>query len=174
MAVASQATNQPTNQNQASDQYAKTEGYGQDNLVPDVHAGKRFHETLPQRLSQWFWGTLLGSFPRLHGIALEIRSLPWRSEFQSRLHKRLLSVDFGPDSEISPTGRIVKCKRTHARIADIESFDAICPKATLFESWVFLQGWQAGERFAQSNSGISNMGDVIQPQNTTSQHRAEL
>lgn len=131
-------------------------------LLQDARVRKIYRGTLPQRLSKLFWGNVLGRFPRLHGIAMEIRSLPWRSEFQGRLHQRLLSVVFGPHAETSPTGQIVPCKRTHARIADTEKFESICPKATLFETWIFLQGWNAGEQYALRNSDKREMDDVTQ------------
>jgi hypothetical protein len=126
-------------------------------LSPDVRVRKKYRGTLPERLRKLFWRTVLGRFPRLHGIAVEIRSLPWRSEFQSKLHQRRLSLVLGPDSEISPTGHVVRCRRTHARIADTENFESICPKATCFEMWVFLQGWEAGERYALRNSDTREM-----------------
>lgn len=118
---------------------------------------KKFHGTLPQRLSRLFWGKLLGISPRLHGIAIEICSLPWRSEFQSRLHSGRLSVEFGLALEKTPNGHGIPNRRTHARIADTESFVANCPKATLFERWVFLQGWNMGERYALRSSDTREM-----------------
>jgi hypothetical protein len=121
-------------------------------LSQDARVRRKYRGTLLERLRKLFWRTVLGRFPRLHGIVVEICSLPWRSEFQSKLHQRRLSLVLGPDSEISPIGRVVRCSRTHARIADTESFESICPKATPFEMWVFLQGWEAGERYALYNS----------------------
>jgi hypothetical protein len=131
-------------------------------LLPDAHVRRKCRGTLPERLRKLFWGTVLGRFPRLHGIAVEICSLPWRSQFQSKLHQCLLSVELGFALEKTPTGRGVPNRRTHARIADIESFVATCPKATLFERWVFLQGWNMGERYALRNSDKREMNGETQ------------
>jgi hypothetical protein len=139
--------NHSTIHHQDAVQGDRSHGYDRDCLLPDDRLRNKSRGTLRGRLAITFWRTMLGGFPRLHGIAMELRSLGWRSEFQSRLHQRLLSVEFGPHAEISPTGHLVPCRRTHARIADTESFESICPKATLFETWVFLQGWNMGERY---------------------------
>lgn len=94
---------------------------------------------------------------------MEIRSLWWRSEFQSKLLQDFRELEFGPDSERLRNGQIVKCKRTHACILDAESFYAKCPKATLFEASVYLQGWRAGERFAPDSCHTSERLGEDQP-----------
>jgi hypothetical protein len=114
-----------------------------------------FFGRVGQLISELFW-SLAAKHPRLHGFSMELRSLPWRMEFQSKLHKGSLIVDLGLALEKTPDGRGIPNRRTHARIAGIESFVSKCPGATLFERWVFLQGWDAAEEFVQRNSDKAN------------------
>lgn len=121
---------------------------------------KRESAGLRLRLLIYGW---LQKYPRLHGYAVSLDSFGWRSEFLSRLHVRQLLVDFGTALEKAPSGRLVPNRRTRSRIQDTETFVSSCPKATLFERWVFLQGWNAGERFALCNSDRRETERDIQP-----------
>lgn len=118
------------------------------------------HETAVLKVRRLIYGCL-AKYPRLHGYAVGLDSFGWRSEFLSRLHVRQLLVDFGTALEKAPSGRLVPNRRTRSRIQDTETFVSSCPKATLFERWVFLQGWNAGEQFALCNADKREMeGDV--------------
>lgn len=118
--------------------------------LPDVRLGRK-HETLPARCRRSLFG-LLAKHPRLHGFAMELGSFLWRSEFLSRLHANRLTMEYGPAVEKDASGRSRPNRRTHARMTSTETFLSTCPKATLFEIWVFLQGWSEGERFALRSS----------------------
>jgi hypothetical protein len=151
-----------TSQDQGPARYVTTQPPNQGCLAPDAHVRRRRRERWHVRSRRRFLGKV-ARHPRLYGLALELDSLPRRSEFQSRLPQHLSPYEYGRDSEISPTAPIAKCKRTHARMRDTENFDAMRPRATLFEARVFLQGWEAGERFALRNSGTAERLDGIQP-----------
>jgi hypothetical protein len=81
---------------------------------------------------------------------------------QAELHEGRLFVDFGLALETLPNGRVVPNRRTHARIQDTETFATTCPKAMLFEKWVFLQGWSMGERYALRNPDTREMDGETQ------------
>ena len=60
----------------------------------------------------------LAKFPRSHEFAVELYSLPWRNEFQSRLHDGRLSARFGKSNgRVYPLG--VSC-RIRERKAELE------------------------------------------------------
>jgi hypothetical protein len=126
----------------------------------DVHSSMK-RETVGQRLRRLIF-CLAAKHSTLHGFAIELCSLQWRSEFQSRLHDRRLMMEYGPAVEMAPSGHLVPNRRTHARIRDIETFLTTCPKATLFERWVFLQAWNMGERFALHTADTQEMGEDSQ------------
>lgn len=107
------------------------------------------------RFAQSAWG-FVANHPRLHGLLMELRSLLWRIEFQSKLYRGSLVVDFGLARERAPSGQLVPNRRSHARIGGIENFVSNCPGATLFERWVFLQGWDAAEQFALRSCGTTD------------------
>jgi hypothetical protein len=127
----------------------------------DDHKSIERRETRQSRVLRSLFG-LLAKHSRLHALALELSSLRWRMEFQQRLHTHQIVVDLGFAVEKSPNGHSRPNRRTHARIQGIESFVATCPKATLFERWVFLLGWNAAEAFASRSSGTKEMDEAIQ------------
>jgi hypothetical protein len=150
-----------TNQNLASEASAETQVFRRDGPKRDAHWRKRYRGKWRSRWSRRLWG-LIEKHPRLYGIAIVLYTLPSRSRFQCALWEAYLKgcpgpyrVVLGPAWEFSQTGQSVRCKRTHARIADIEKFSANFPQGTLLEDWTFLQGWEAGERFALGNSDIA-------------------
>ena len=117
----------------------------------NVSFHRRLRRLIPRFVLSW-----LATSPRLQALLIEIRSLRWRMELQSNLQtgatnprKGSLVVDLGPALERDASGCLVPCRRTRARMKDIERFASICPKATLFEEWVFLQGWDRGEESAR-------------------------
>jgi hypothetical protein len=91
---------------------------------------------------------LVASRPRLYGLLMALRTFRWRMEVERRLHEGRLAVDFGPAGERLASGCIVPCRRTHVRIQDARSFSSTLGEASLYERWVFLQGWNRGEQFA--------------------------
>jgi hypothetical protein len=112
----------------------------------------------------WFW-RIVQKDSLLYGIAIVLYTLRARMRFQRVIWKSFLDGRPGPYRlvlghafEEDQTGDLVPCKRTYARMSDIEKFYATFSKATLLEDWIFLQGWEAGERFVLCNSGIPKTG----------------
>lgn len=110
------------------------------------------HGSFLRRAARRAWD-YSATWPRLCGLLWEMRNFLWRSGFQSRLLQDRPTVDLGPAVERDANGRFVPNKRTRARSDDIGNFFSNYPRATMIESWVFLQGWDAGERYAHRNSG---------------------
>ena len=82
---------------------------------------------------------------RLRNILLEIRSLGGRIAIQNG---KSLGVVLGPGFERLPTQHLVPCKRTRARILDIQSMHAQWPWASMVDLQIFLAGWEKGAEWA--------------------------
>jgi len=95
--------------------------------------------------------TILGYDLRLwYGILLELRSLHGRIEIL-RLRKLYRhGIVLGPGKELAPNGRLVRCKRTEARMKDMQYLLSIHPLASPVEDYLFLEGWAKGEQWAHS------------------------
>lgn len=157
-----------TTRNLASESSEETLAVRQDGQEQNARERIGRRGTRRSRLLRRLWG-LIEKHPRLYGIAIVLYTLPSRSRFQSALWEAYLDgrpgpyrVVLGPAWEFSQTGQSVRCKQTHARIADIERFYANFPRGTLLEDWIFLRGWEAGERFALGNSGTVKKGDAYE------------
>lgn len=109
--------------------------------------------------------------PLQRAFVIELGTLLWRIEIQRKLLEADLHpsahgdwiLDLGSGWVLDASGRSVLCKRTHACIQDIETFAAIYPKATMFEEWVFLRGWNMGAESALRDFDISETEKVVQP-----------
>jgi hypothetical protein len=119
---------------------------------------------LARRWQRRFW-RLVQKDPQLYGIVIVLYTLRARMRFQRLIWGSFLDGRHGPYDivlghayEEDKTGDLVPCKRTYARMSDIEKFYATFSKATLLEDWIFLQGWEAGERFGLGNSGTPKTG----------------
>jgi hypothetical protein len=79
-------------------------------------------------------------------------------------YRRLL-VDLGPEWVEHPSGHLVRCTPTLGRSEDIQTFSSICRWATPIDHAVFLEGWDAGARWAADNlySGSEDRGVKGEP-----------
>jgi len=66
------------------------------------------------------------------------------------------SVDLGPAVQRSPDGRLLPCSRTVAHSCGIRSLETKYPWADLVDVQVFLLGFDAGARWADSNAGSAS------------------
>ncbi len=60
------------------------------------------------------------------------------------------SAEVGPAIQRDATGHLQRNTRTHGCIADIRSFEASHPEATVFDVEAFRQGWEMGARWSES------------------------
>lgn len=66
--------------------------------------------------------------------------------------KRTLGIDMGPWWEVRGDGTLQRSMRTHARIQDIKAAFENRQWGTILDRQLFLEGWDAGVRFARRNS----------------------
>ena len=98
---------------------------------------------LPTRfLSAWGWTAL---YTRI--FVSEARSFLARMKFQ---YRRIPVLELGQTWEQLPNRRLALCKRRLACIGDIAQMQTNYPQATLVDAAIFLDGWDAGERFWSS------------------------
>jgi hypothetical protein len=85
-----------------------------------------------------------------YGILLELRSLPAHIKILRVRKLYLTGIDLGPGKELSPSGRCVPCKRTLARMKDMQYLLSIHPLASRVDQHLFLEGWAKGEQWERS------------------------
>jgi hypothetical protein len=108
--------------------------------------------------------TILGYDLRLwYGILLKFRSLLGDTEILRARKLHLNGIVLGLGKKPAPTGRqgsrSVPCKRTIARIQDIQYLPSIHPRASRGEEHLFLEGWAKGEQLAHSQSACAPAPD---------------
>lgn len=98
-------------------------------------------------------------------FASHLQSLRWSGKTLLHVlrnlvaHMRLLLsetefvVDYGLSFERDQTGRLVRHRRTEARICGTDNLRKTYPWAGLVEDSIFLQGFACGEAFVQSTLG---------------------
>jgi len=79
----------------------------------------------------------------------EIRSLIGHIETRNRKN---FVVDLGPALQTPPSGHLVPCTRTRARIRDIRPMLSSRPWASLVDLQTFLEGWDKGAEWAGAES----------------------
>ena len=92
------------------------------------------------------------------GIALR------RMRFRRTKLRGLQVVGFGSHLEVSPTGHLVPCNKTHSSIQDKLVFDLTFPWATSpVDQLMFLAAWDMGARWGESKEHTSGMDTLVEP-----------
>jgi hypothetical protein len=89
---------------------------------------------------------------RLRNIQLEIGSFRGRISIQNGKN---LGVVLGPGFEKHPTQHLVRCRRTRARILDMQSMRAQWPWASTADLQIFLVGWDKGAEWVGRDNADS-------------------
>ena len=87
--------------------------------------------------------------------ALRLASRSLVGHTKTLLDKKRWAVDFGPLFERLPCGCLVPDERTDARSIGIQEIESRYPWASIVELQVFLEGFDAGERYGLRTSGKS-------------------
>ena len=121
-------------------------------------------KTLLERIRLQFLGALhtvwyplkhrLWDSPLAYEMRSEMRCILPRIRFRLE-PKRWHDLTFGPSLEETPNGGLVPCKRTFARIHDMQVLATTHPWLDVVEQRFFLQGWDAGARWAENNARSS-------------------
>jgi hypothetical protein len=90
--------------------------------------------------------------PSLHEFLPELRSFVHRMELHRTRRYNLFGVDLGPSNLIAADGHLEGNTRTLACSADIESFLAGHPWATMVDSEVYRDAWVKGAEWALRTS----------------------
>jgi hypothetical protein len=87
--------------------------------------------------------------PLAYAIRSELRGILPRIRLRLEIARN--PIVFGPGVEQDANGCLVLNRRTQYRILDTQAVTAIHPWSEEVELWFFLQGWEAGARWAESN-----------------------
>jgi hypothetical protein len=85
----------------------------------------------------------------LRGCATDLRTALLRMECRFDVLPARLAHDVGPCFERDPSGNLLPNRDSAARMRDIQRFQTERPTATLFDSELFLFGWEAGVQYAR-------------------------
>jgi hypothetical protein len=97
--------------------------------------------------------------PLLYGLLVEIRSLLCRMALRYMRRYNLYGIDFGPAHQTTLDGRLELNARTYACIADIESFVAGHPWATIVDVEIYRDACVRGAAWADGNPGSCRQGN---------------
>lgn len=113
-----------------------------------VHYRKVFH---PREFDLLDLPRLLDATPisLLRGCATDLRTALLRMECRFDVLPDSWSFDVGPCFQRDATGSLQPNRDSHARMRSIEKFQKERPTATLFDSELFLSGWEAGVRYVR-------------------------
>jgi hypothetical protein len=117
--------------------------------------------------------------PSIHEILLEIRNCLWRIRKLRETNACLLGT-FGPTWATLPSGHLLRCDATRARMLDTQEMRTNHPAATIIDVDLFLEGWLAGAKWAadtfRSSHHIEHMGnsamDILASENVIKQIEA--
>lgn len=88
----------------------------------------------------------------LQECATDLRTALLRMECRFDALPASWSHNVGPCFERDATGNLRPNKDSNARMRDIQRFQTERPTATLFDSELFLAGWEAGVQYARNTS----------------------
>ena len=91
-----------------------------------------------------------------YAIRSELRCIVPRIRFRSG-PEMSAGVFLGPAVEQAATGRLAPNRRTQARIQSMRALSSNQPWVEGVEQWFYLQGWEAGAKWAENNSHIEGM-----------------
>jgi hypothetical protein len=88
----------------------------------------------------------------LRGCATDLRTALLRMECRFDVLPECWTHDVGPCFERDSNGNLQPNRDSDARMRDIQRFQTERPTATLFDSELFLAGWEAGVQYVRHTS----------------------
>jgi hypothetical protein len=135
----------------------------------NVHPGKEY--PWRSRLAGFLepLTTGLHHFALLRGFLEEFRSLVPRMVLQYKRRYDLYGLALGSFHEMTPEGHLRWNRRTHACSADIESFVASHPWATMIDREFYRDAWARGAEWGTHNPCSSRQDNLAQETSVNSE-----